>query len=109
VRYVGPASSFTRTGLTNNTTYYYKVFPYTSSQTCYASGTATVTARPSSNANEQWSYMLAGGSALKPPLAGDDGVFFSSNSGQIMSLASATGLHTCAPLPTTSPVPRSLP
>jgi len=104
VRYVGTASSFTRTGLTNNTTYYYKVFPYTSSQTCYASGTATVTARPSSNANEQWSYMLAGGSALKPPLAGDDGVFFSSNSGQIMSLASATGLHNWAPVATTSAV-----
>lgn len=104
VRYVGSASQFTRTGLTNNTTYYYKVFPYTTSQTCHGPGTASVTARPASTANAAWSYMLAGGSALKPPTAGDDGIFFSSNSGQIISLDSATGLHNWAPVATTSAV-----
>jgi outer membrane protein assembly factor BamB len=107
VRYVGPASNFTRTGLTNNTTYYYQVFAYTGSgaATCYSpAAAAAVTARPSSTTQEAWSYMLAGGSALKPPIAGNDGIFLSSNAGQMISLNSTTGLQNWTPYATTSAV-----
>src|SRR6266571_874769 len=108
VRYVGSATtSIARSGLTNNTTYYYQAFAYTGTgtATCYSSAAAaTATARPSSTTQEAWSYMLAGGSALKPPIAGNDGIFFSSNAGQMISLNSTTGVQNWAPAATTSAV-----
>jgi len=107
VRYLGSATTLNRSGLTNNSTYYYQVFAYTGSgaATCYSSAAASAaTARPSSTTQEAWSYMLAGGSALNPPIAGNDGIFFSSNAGRMISLNSATGLQNWTPAVTTSAV-----
>jgi len=108
VAFVGSAASFTQTGLTNGTTYNFRVFPYTTGPgPCYATGAGSdVTARPVvAGGNEAWSYMLAGGSALKPPTTGDAGtVYFSSNAGRIISLNTADGTQSWAPPATTAAV-----
>jgi len=108
VAYVGAAASSSQTGLTNGTTYYYRVFPYTTGPgPCYATGAGSdVTARPvAAGGNEAWSYMLAGGSALKPPIAGDSGtVYFSGNASRIVSLSTANGTQIWAPAATTAAV-----
>ncbi len=104
VRYNGAAvqSSFTKTGLTPGTAYSYKVFPK-SAGGCYApgtqvDGTAPFGGRPS------WSYMLAGGSMLKPGIAGTGSIYIASNASRIASLDTATGLQTWSPVTTTQPV-----
>ncbi len=107
VAYVGAAASFTQTGLTNGTTYYFKVFPYTTGPgPCYATGAGSdVTARPVAAGNEAWSYMIAGGSALKAPTTGDSGtIYFSGNAGRMISLNTSNGTQSWAPPATTAAV-----
>jgi hypothetical protein len=107
VAYVGAAASSGQIGLTNGTTYYYRVFPYTTGPgPCYATGAGSdVTARPVAAGNEAWSYMLAGGSALKPPTTGDSGtVYFSGNASRIVSLNTADGTQSWVPAATTAAV-----
>ena len=107
VAFVGSAASFTQTGLANGTTYNFRVFPYTTGPgPCYATGAGSdLTARPVAAGNEAWSYMLAGGSALKSPTTGDGGtVYFSGNAGRMISLNTSNGTQSWVPAATTAAV-----
>ena len=94
-------TSFTQTGLTNGTTYYYKVFP--KSGTCYAPG-ISVTARPVAGPIPAWSYMMANGSTMKGGIAGQGSVNTAGNFARIISLNTAAGTQTWAPVATTAAV-----
>jgi hypothetical protein len=97
-------TSFTATGLTNGTTYYYKVFPKNSTP-CYAGGTgAEVSVTPQAGPQPAWSYTLAGGPMLKAGIAGDSTVHTASNASRIVSVNTADGTQTWAPVATTQPV-----
>ena len=113
VRFVGAGgeTSFTdSSGLSADQTYNYRVFPKNTvgaATPCYADGTGSdMTARPDSRANEAWSYMLVvptlGNSALKAPIASDDGIYFGTNAGRMTSLSASTGLERWTPAATTS-------
>ena len=85
--------------LTNNTTYYYKVFPRRGN--CYGAGTgAEVNATPKAGTHPAWSYTLAGGPLLKPGIAGDGTVHTASNASRIVSVNTADGTQTWAPFAT---------
>jgi concanavalin A-like lectin/glucanase superfamily protein/putative pyrroloquinoline-quinone binding quinoprotein len=89
VAYVGSAGSSLQTGLSTTTNYSYKVFA--NSGNCYSSGVA-VNLTPNAGTRPAWSYMLAGGSTLKPGIAGGDGTITApSNAGYMVSLDTATG------------------
>ena len=93
------ASTCTNTGLSNGTTYYYKVFPR--SGNCYAAGTgAEVNATPQAGSHPSWSYTLAGGPLLKPGIAGDGTVHTASNAARIVSINTLDGTQTWAPYAT---------
>jgi outer membrane protein assembly factor BamB len=96
-------TSFSQGSLTNATTYYYKLFA--NSGTCYSPGTE-VNARPQApSTGEGWSYMLAGGSALRMPTTDDSGnVYVASNAARIMSLDGTTGTQNWAPFSTNAAV-----
>jgi hypothetical protein len=97
-------TSFTATGLSNGTTYYYKVFPKTSTP-CYAGGTgAEVSATPQAGPQPAWSYTLAGGSMLKAGIAGEGTVNTSSNASRIISVNTANGTQSWEPLATNQPI-----
>jgi hypothetical protein len=105
----GSGSTATDTGLTNGQTYNYRVFPRVASGStpCYATGAGSdINGRPvASGGNEQWSYMLGGGSTLRAPTTDDSGaVYFSSNSSRIVSLVGTTGAQSWAPASTTAAV-----
>jgi outer membrane protein assembly factor BamB len=93
-------TSFTQTGLTNGTTYYYKVFP--KSGTCYAPGVQVI-ARPAAS-SPAWSYNLAGGSMLVAGIAGSGTIYTGSNASQIIGLSTANGTQLWAPMATTQPI-----
>ncbi len=103
------ATSCTQTGLTNGTTYYYKVFANTTGP-CYAPGTvnttAGVVARPASGAGyPTWSYTLAGGSILKGGTASGTGTLYAtSNASWIVSLQTAGGTQSWTPLASNAPI-----
>jgi len=104
-------TSCTNTGLTNGTTYYYKVFAKTGSgaSSCYAPGTvntsAGVTARPASGAGAPaWSYMLAGGSMLRGGTAGSATLYATSNASRIVSVNTADGTQSWVPAATNAPI-----
>ena len=94
-------TSLTQTGLTNGTTYYYKVFP--KSGTCYAPG-ISVTARPAAGPDPAWSYMMANGSTMRGGVAGQGSVNTSGNFARIISLNTSDGTQTWTPLATTAAV-----
>jgi hypothetical protein len=94
-------TSFTQTGLTNGTTYYYKVFP--KSGTCYAPG-ISVTARPAAGPDPAWSYMMANGSTMRGGVAGQGSVNTAGNFARIISLNTADGTQMWTPLATTAAV-----
>ncbi|HEY7647760.1 MAG TPA: hypothetical protein VID04_02050 [Methylomirabilota bacterium] len=98
------AGTCTNTGLTNGTTYYYKVFPR--SGNCYAAGTgAEVNATPvASTTGVAWSYTLAGGPMLKAGIAGDTTVHTASNASSMLSINSSDGTQTWSPVATTQPI-----
>lgn len=98
VKYDGAAAaSWTDTSVTAGSTYYYRVFPKTGAggSSCYAPGTdAQVdTVLPAAAPPTwTWSYTLAGGSMLRPGIAGWDGtVSPSSNAERLISLNTSTG------------------
>ncbi len=96
-------TSFTKTGLTNGTTYYYKVFA--KSSTCYSPGTSTqVIVRPVAGPDPAWSYMLANGSMLVAGSAGQGTIYTGSNASQIIALNTATGTQSWTPVATTQPI-----
>jgi len=102
------ASSFTEGSLTNATTYYYKVFPKTTTggTMCYAPG-IEVNARPEAGPTPDWSYMMAGGAVLKAGIAGLNGtIYSSSNANRIISLSTTNpkGTPSWAPLATNAAV-----
>ncbi len=105
------ATSCTQTGLTNGTTYYYKVFAETGSggSSCYAPGTvnttAGVVARPATGAGfPTWSYALAGGSILKGGTAGTGTLYATSNASRIVSLKTVDGTQSWDPVATNSSI-----
>ncbi len=97
-------TSCTQTGLSDGTTYSYKVFA--KSATCYAPGVGTeVNAKPvAASTGTAWSYMLAGGSMLKGGTAGTGTLYVTSNASRIISLNTANGTESWAPAATTSPI-----
>jgi len=94
-------TSFAQTGLTNGTTYYYKVFA--KSATCYAAG-ISVTARPAAGPTPAWSYMMANGSTMKGGIAGPGSVNTAGNFGRIISLDTADGTQSWTPVATTAAI-----
>ena len=105
VRYNGatPETSFTRTGLAPGSSYYYKVVPKNGGA-CYAAGLEVDGTASPGGAAPAWSYMMAGGSMLKPGIAGMGAIYTASNANRIISLDTATGLHTWSPVATNQPV-----
>lgn len=92
-------SSFTDTGLvdgmTNGTTYYYKVFAKNGTGTgnCYSSGTNVEVSVAPRAAPQAWTWAVAGsGFALNPGIAGWDGTLSpSSNASRLFSLNTGDG------------------
>ena len=90
------AASCLNSGLTNGTTYYYKVFPR--SGNCYSAGTGSeVSATPQAGTHPAWSYTLAGGPLLRPGIAGDGTVHTASNASRIISVSTTDGMQTWMP------------
>ncbi|MGH7313504.1 MAG: PQQ-binding-like beta-propeller repeat protein [Candidatus Rokuibacteriota bacterium] len=97
------AGTCTNTGLSNATTYYFKIFA--KNGTCYAAGTgAEVNATPQAGPRPAWSYTLAGGPMLKAGIAGEGTVHTTSNAKYILSLNTADGTQTWAPVATNEAV-----
>lgn len=88
----GTGTSFTDGTVVNLTPYYYKVFAMNGA--CYASPiyaeADTLNATPQAGP-PAWSYKLAGGSALRPGIAGQGAIYTSSNARRIISLSTANG------------------
>jgi hypothetical protein len=101
VKFAGSGTSYTRTGLANGTTYYYKAFA--NSGTCYAPG-ISVTARPAAGPDPAWSYMMANGSTMRGGIAGNGSVNTAGNFARIISLNTANGTQSWAPVATTGAV-----
>jgi outer membrane protein assembly factor BamB len=106
VVYAGSAQTATQTGLTNGTTYYYKTFAQDATP-CYSSGTALKTT-PVAGPAPAWSYTMAGGSMLNGGFALSGSVYTSSNANNIVSLNTADGTQTWAPLPTNAAIQGNL-
>jgi len=106
VVYAGSAQTVTQTGLTNGTTYYYKVFAQDATP-CYSSGDALKTT-PVAGPAPAWSYTMAGGSMLNGGFAGTGTVYTSSNANNIVSLNTADGTQTWTPLATTAAIQGNL-
>jgi hypothetical protein len=87
------AEGFRETGLTNGTTYFYKVFPKTGSSTYVTSLTnsqSQVTAVPDAG-QTTWSFAITSGSSMNPPIAGNTGLFVSTNNTSITTVNPADG------------------
>jgi len=106
VVYAGSAQTVTQTGLTNGTTYYYKVFAQDATP-CYSIGDALKTT-PVAGPAPAWSYTMAGGSMLNGGFAGDGTVYTSSNANNVVSLNTADGTQTWTPLATTAAIQGNL-
>lgn len=101
----GAETSLVQSSLTNGTTYYYKVFAKsgTGGTACYSAGTE-VNAAPAAGPHPAWSYMMAGGSMLRPGIAGSGTIYTSSNASRLVSLDTATGLQSWTPVATNAAV-----
>ena len=106
VIYAGSAQTVTQTGLTNGTTYYYKIFARDTTP-CYSAGTALKTT-PVAGPAPAWSYTMAGGSMLNGGIAGVGTVYTSSNADNIVSLNTADGTHSWDPIATTAAIQGNL-
>jgi outer membrane protein assembly factor BamB len=106
VAYVGSAQTAALTGLTNGTTYHYKVFAQDGTP-CYSTGTALST-RPAAGPAPAWSYTMAGGSMLNAGVAGTGTVYTSSNASRVLSVNSSDGRQTWDPVPTTAAIQGTL-
>jgi outer membrane protein assembly factor BamB len=106
VAYVGSAQTTTLTGLTNGTTYYYKIFAQDGTP-CYSAGTALAT-RPAAGPAPAWSYTLAGGSMLNAGVAGTGTVYTSSNASRVVSVNSADGTQSWQPVSTNAAIQGTL-
>lgn len=116
VVYSGSAATdttFPETGLTQGTTYFYKVWAKggavgaCATAPCYVGG-AEVRITP--RANTAWSSVVVGGAALNPAVAGTVAarMSFGSNAGKLISVDSASGVWTGVPGNTLSPVQGSV-
>jgi len=93
------ASSFTDSGLTLGTTYYYKIF--TNATRCYSMGAGVdLMHEAAASTAPVWSYAMAGGSMLKPGISGYGALYTGSNSGRIIGLDTSSGAHLWAPVAT---------
>ena len=106
VAYVGSAQTATLTGLTDGTTYYYKVFVQDGTP-CYSAGTEIAT-RPAAGPAPAWSYTMAGGSMLNAGVAGTGTVYTSSNASRVVSVNTADGAQSWDPVATTAAIQGTL-
>ena len=88
--------------LTVGHTYYYKVFAKAGTS-CYATRRRGE-CPPALRHTPAWNYMMAGGSMLVAGIAGNGSVNTAGNSGRIISLNTADGTQTWAPVATTAAV-----
>ncbi len=106
VVYSGSAQTTTLAGLANGTTYHYKAFAQDAT-TCFSSGTA-LAATPAAGPAPAWSYTMAGGSMLNGGIAGVGTVYTSSNANNLVSVNTADGTQTWAPLATNAAIQGTL-
>ena len=102
VAFNGTGQSFSQSGLTNGTRYYYRVYPRINGTTNYITDSGMTQAISQANvtpsASLAWSYMTTGGSTLSAPITGNGRVYVASNGNKMVALNSSTGVEVATPV-----------
>lgn len=108
VAFNGTGQSFSQSGLTNGTQYFYRVYPRINGGNNYITDSgmtqaiSQVSVTPS--ASLAWSYMTTGGSTLNAPIMGDGRLYVASNGNKVVALDSASGAEVATPVITNGAV-----
>jgi outer membrane protein assembly factor BamB len=91
------ATTFTSTGLTNGTTYFYRVYARDSAHR-YSPASPVVSVTPAAApAGASWSHSTTAASLAAPGLLPEDRVFVASNDGRVHVVDAVTGARSFAP------------